>query len=125
MHQRCTIHKDRNIQRHLPKRYRDEAHRRYRSAIELKTYEDAKASLLCFEKWLREINQSAADSLLEALEEILTVHQLKVPEVLRQTLHSTNPIESVFSQVAKMESNIKRYRNSTMSRRWLATRAPA
>lgn len=27
IHQRCTIHKDRNIQKHLAKRYRKEAHR--------------------------------------------------------------------------------------------------
>lgn len=30
IHQRCTIHKDRNIQLHLPKRYRKEAHNRFR-----------------------------------------------------------------------------------------------
>ena len=29
IHQRCTIHKDRNIQRHLAKKYRKEAHRRF------------------------------------------------------------------------------------------------
>ena len=34
IHQRCTIHKDRNIQRHLAKRYRKEAHRRFRTALE-------------------------------------------------------------------------------------------
>lgn len=121
LHQRCTIHKDRNIQRHLPKRYRKEAHRRYRTALKMKQYDDAKNELKSFERWLREINESAADSLLEAREEILTLHRLKVPELLRQTLHSTNPIEAVFSQVRKMEGNIKRYRGTKMSRRWLAT----
>ncbi len=34
VHQRCTIHKDRNLQRHLPKRWRKEAHRRFRIALE-------------------------------------------------------------------------------------------
>ncbi|MFQ5456739.1 MAG: transposase, partial [Nitrospirota bacterium] len=66
IHQRCTIHKDRNIQRHLPKRYRKEAHRRFRSALEQNSYADAKQMLKDFEKWLRKINESAADSLLEA-----------------------------------------------------------
>jgi transposase-like protein len=121
VHQRCTIHKDRNIQAHLPKRYRKEAHRRFRNALALKTYDDAKTGLLVLEKWLREINESSADSLLEALEEILTLHRLKVPELLRKALHSTNAIESVFSQVRRMEKNIQRYRSSRMSRRWLAT----
>lgn len=121
IHQRCTIHKDRNIQDHLPKRYRQEAHRRYRRALNLTRYSDAKADLMSFEKWLREINESAADSLLEALEEILTVHRLQVPKLLRKTLHSTNPLEAMFSQVRRTEGNIQRYRGSKMSRRWLGS----
>ena len=121
IHQRCTIHKDRNIQNHLPKRYRQEAHRRYRRALELTRYSEAKAEMKDFEKWLREINESAADSLLEASEEILTLHRLQVPKLLRKTLHSTNPIESMFSQVRRAEGNILRYRGSKMSRRWLGS----
>ena len=70
--------------------------------------------------WLRGINESAADSLLEALEEVLTLHRLKVPALLRKSLHSTNPIESMFSMVRSCERNIKRYRNSKMRQRWLA-----
>ncbi len=120
IHQRCTIHKDRNIQKHLPKKYRQTAHRQYRMALEQTKYTDAKQMLLSFEKWLRGINESAADSLLEALEEILTLHRLEVPSLLRKTLHSTNPIESMFSMVRDCENNIKRYRGSTMAQRWLA-----
>ena len=121
IHQRCTIHKDRNIQRHLAKRYRKQAHQQFRTALEQKSYKDARQMLLEMEKWLREINESAADSLMEALEEILTLHRLKVPALLRKTLHSTNPIESMFSTVRDCEGNIKRYRNSRMMQRWLAS----
>jgi transposase-like protein len=121
IHQRCTIHKDRNIQSHLAKKYRKEAHRRFRIALEQKSYEDAKGMLGEFEKWLRGINESAADSLLEAFEDILTLHRLRVPGLLRKTLTCTNPIESMFSTVRDCEGNIKRYRNSAMSQRWLAT----
>jgi len=121
IHQRCTIHKDRNIQRHLAKKYRKEAHRRFTTALEQNSYEDARQMLLGMEKWLRGINESAADSLLEATEEILTLHRLKIPGLLRKTLHSTNPIESMFSTVRDAEGNIKRYRNSTMMQRWLAS----
>ena len=121
IHQRCTIHKDRNIQRHLAKKYRKEAHRRFKTALEQNSYEDAKKMLKEFEIWLRGINESAADSLLEAFEDILTLHRLKVPGLLRKTLTCTNPIESMFSTVRDCEGNIKRYRNSAMSQRWLAT----
>jgi len=121
IHQRCTIHKDRNIQRHLAKKYRKEAHRRFKTALEQTRYEDAKKMLKEFEQWLRGINESAADSLLEAFEDILTLHRWKVPALLRKTLTCTNPIESMFSTVRDCEGNIKRYRNSAMSQRWLAT----
>ena len=121
IHQRCTIHKDRNIQRHLAKKYRKQAHRRFKIALEQNSYEDAQRMLGEFEKWLRGINESAADSLMEAFEDILTLHRLKVPGLLRKTLTCTNPIESMFSTVRDCEGNIKRYRNSAMSQRWLAT----
>ena len=120
IHQRCTLHKDRNIQRHLPKRYRKQAHHLFAAALEQNSYKDAKKMLQEFERWLRDINESAADSLLEALEEVLMLHKLKVPALLRQSLHSTNPIESMFSMVRSCERNIKRYRNSKMRQRWLA-----
>jgi putative transposase len=121
IHQRCTIHKDRNIQRHLAKRYRKEAHNRFRTALEQNSYADARQMLLDFETWLRRINESAADSLMEAIEELLTLHRLKIPALLRKTLHSTNPIESMFSTVRDCEGNIKRYRHSRMMQRWLAS----
>jgi putative transposase len=120
IHQRCAIHKDRNIQRHLAKKYRKEAHRRFMTALEQNSYADAKQMLLDMEKWLRAINESAADSLLEAIEEVLTLHRLNIPALLRKTLYSTNPIESMFSTVRDAEGNIKRYQNSKMMQRWLA-----
>ena len=61
--------------------------------------------LLELEAWLRTKNESAADSLLEAFEELLTVHRLKVPAWLRKTLLSTNPIESMFSLVRHTPRN--------------------
>lgn len=121
IHQRCTIHKDRNIQKHLAKKYRREAHRRFAIALEQTAYKDAKDMLLELERWLREKNVSAAESLLEALEEILTLHRLKVPALLRMTLHSTNPIESMFSNVRHCEKNLKRKRGSKMLQRWLGS----
>ena len=88
--------------------------------MEQTQYKDARQMLREFEKWLRRINESAADSLMEAIEEILTLHRLEVPALLRITLHSTNPIESMFSTVRDCEGNIKRYRGTSMAQRWLA-----
>lgn len=119
IHQRCTIHKDRNLQRHLPKRYRKECHRRFRHALALKDYSEARKALNDLEAWLSRINESAAESLREAKEQLLTLHRFEVPELLRRTLHSTNPIESMFATVRDCENNIKHYRTSKMSQRWL------
>ena len=46
IHQRCTIHKDRNIQKHLPKKYRKQAHELFTRAIALTSYKDAKEELI-------------------------------------------------------------------------------
>jgi transposase-like protein len=129
IHQRCTIHKDRNIQRHLAKKYRQKAHRMFKDALDHTSYKDAKAELLKMESWLRGINPSAANSLLEALEEILTLHKLKVPEDLRRVLKSTNGIENLFSTTRHREKNVKNYSpmyrgkpvKMNLSQRWLAT----
>ena len=118
--QRCTIHKDRNLQRHLPKRWRDEAHHRFRNALAMTGYTEARQELDRLEIWLGERNESAAASLREAREELLTLHRLGVPPALRVSLHSTNLIESLFSTVRHCEKNLKRYHNSRMAQRWLA-----
>lgn len=89
------------------------------NALEQESYNDAKAMLKELEKWLRQKNESAADSLLEAFDELLTLHRLKIP-ALRKTLITTNPIESMFSMVRQCEKNIKRSRGSKMLQRWLA-----
>lgn len=121
LHQRCYIHKSRNLQGHLPKKYRKEAHKRLRTALEQNSYADAKKMLVDLEKWLRKLNESAADSLLEAFEELLTVHKLGIMGSLKKALMTTNPIESAFSLVRHCERNIKRTRGSKMLQRWLAS----
>ena len=45
-------------------------------------------------EWLRREYPSAADSLLEGLEEMFTINRLELPSPLRRCLASTNIIES-------------------------------
>ncbi len=121
LHQRCTVHKCRNICGHLPKRYRDEARRRFNRAIDMNTYEDAHRDLLALHRWLKSINGSAAESVKEGMEELLLLHLLNVPFALRRSLRSTNAIEGLFSRVRFYEKNIRRYHSSGMAQRWLGT----
>ena len=70
---------------------------------------------------LERINPSAARSFQEGLEETLTVHRLGVGRLLRQTLASSNAIESCFSMVEKVARNVKRWRARDHALRWTAT----
>ena len=121
IHQRCIVHKLRNIIKHLPKHCRDKARHLFNRAIDMTTFEDAERELVSLERWLWKINNSAAQSLREGREELLTLQRLEIPLALRISLKSTNAIESLFSGVRYSEKNIKRYRSSGMAQRWLGT----
>jgi len=51
LHQRCSIHKVRNLEKYLPKKYHKEAARRFREAIDCNHYADAKRALDELESW--------------------------------------------------------------------------
>ena len=119
--QRCQIHKRRNVKEHLPKSAQGDTDRRIRNAYAMTSYADAKAELGKIFRQLERINPSAAHSLEEGLEETLTVHRLGVGTLLRQSLASSNPIESCFSIVEKVARNVKRWRAGNHALRWTAT----
>jgi len=119
--QRCQIHKRRNVKEHLPKRAQGDTDRRIRNAYAMTGYAEAKAELEKIFRQLERINPSAAHSLEEGLEETLTVHRLGVGGLLRQTLSSSNPIESCLSTVERVARNVKRWRAGDHALRWTAT----
>jgi len=119
--QRCQIHKRRNVAEHLPRSAQGDTVRRIRNAYAMKDYAAAKAELEKIFRQLERINPSAARSMEEGLEETLTVHRLGVGTLLRQSLASTNPIESCFSIVEKVARNVKRWREGEQTLRWTAT----
>jgi hypothetical protein len=90
-------------------------------AYEKPTYEEAKAALERIHRELRVINESAARSLLEGLEETLTLHRLGLAKELGQSLKTTNVLESIMAQVDRRVGRVDRWRNSNQKHRWLAT----
>jgi hypothetical protein len=50
-----------------------------------------------------------------------TVHRLGVGTLFRQTLASSNPIESCLSTVERVTRNVKRWRAGDHALRWAAT----
>jgi len=55
------------------------------------------------------------------MEETLTVQRLHVQPQLRKTLARTNVIESAFSIVERVCSNVKRWRDGDQRERWVGS----
>jgi len=119
--QRCQIHKERNVLDHLPEKHHRFVRARLRAAWSMRAYGEAKEALKKLAADLDEINPSAAHSLSEGLEETITIHKLAVPDQLRKTLRSTNPIESCFSETRSKCRNVKSWKNGSMAQRWVGT----
>jgi transposase-like protein len=119
--QRCQLHKRRNVCEHLPKKYQAHYDRQIEAAYSMKTYEDAKSALIRVVVELDRLNESAANSLREGMEETLAVHRLGLPDILRKTLSSTNIIESTFSIGRDVMHNVKRWSTNNQVHRYLGT----
>ena len=118
--QRCQIHKARNILERLPKDLHASVRRVLRQAWEL---DDADKAETLIRNLARKLDQDApgvSASLLEGLDEILTVVRLKLPKALRRSLACTNIIENVMGSVRRICRNVKRWRNTKMALRWTA-----
>lgn len=63
---------------------------------------------------------SAAASLKEGMEETLTVHRLRLPGLLRQTLSNTNAIESANSTCAGIIRRMSNFKNAEVAPRQAA-----
>lgn len=116
--QRCQIHKKRNVQDHLPQKHWQELSRQLNAAYHETDYDQALKGLKTTARWLQRLNPDAAASLREGMEETLTVVRLGVPELLRRTLATTNPIESAFSVAENLTARVKRWRDGDMRQRW-------
>jgi transposase-like protein len=119
--QRCQVHKRRNVLDHLTDEQRPSVAKKLNAAYALEKYDAAKEALNQLHRELMDLNPSAARSLNEGLEETLTVHRLQVPLSLRKTLACTNVIESAFSIVERVCSNVKRWHGGDQRERWVGS----
>src|SRR5262244_2066922 len=119
--QRCQVHKRRNVLDHLTDEQKPFVAKKLNAAYALEDYAAAQQALNALQRELMDLNPSAARSLAEGLEETLTVHRLHVPPQLRKTLASTNVIESAFSIVERVCSNVKRWHGGDQRERWVGS----
>lgn len=118
--QRCQFHKIRNVEAKLPDRLGATVASKMRAAYRSDDHLQAEADLRTLAADLAKAHPGAAGSLLEGLEETLTVVRLKLPPILRSTLRSTNAIESMIEICRDHSSNVKRWRDGDMVLRWCA-----
>jgi transposase-like protein len=116
--QRCQVHKARNVKAHLAEKHHDQLATQLAAAYSETSYERALESLQTTAAWLGRLSPAAAASLREGMEETLTVVKLGVPELLRRTLATTNPVESALSVTVKVTGRVKRWRDGDMRLRW-------
>lgn len=119
--QRCQIHKIRNVLSYLPDTHQHWFKYKLRLAYAHADASDARQALYRLHDELDALNPSAAASLMEGLEETLTLHDLQVHARLRRSLSSTNGIESSFSVGETICRRVKRWQGSDHRLRWVAS----
>jgi putative transposase len=118
--QRCQVHKLRNILEHLP-----DGQRPWVRAIVARAYKQvdvaiARRLLQDLARRLEDRYPSAAASVREGLDETLTILTLGLSDRLRQSVATTNAIESLISRTRHVKRNVKRWRGGHMVLRWTA-----
>jgi putative transposase len=118
--QRCQIHKARNIMERLPKGLHASVRRALRQAWELDDAEKAERLIRNLAQRLERDAPGVSGSLLEGLDEILTVTRLGLPGELRRSLACTNIIENMMGTIRRVTRNVKHWRSTSMALRWTA-----
>ena len=91
-----------------------------REAYKSRSKATAKRRLLQLVAHLDDDYPDAAASLREGLEETLTIKDLNLSASLERTLSTTNPIENMNGTVRRVIRRVKRWRDGTMVKRWVA-----
>jgi putative transposase len=118
--QRCQVHKARNVIERLPKPLHAAVRKALRQAWELDDADKAERLLRNLARRLEHEARGVAGSILEGLDEMLTVSRLGLPSQLRRALACTNGIENMMGTVRRVCRNVKRWRNADMALRWTA-----
>ena len=116
--QRCQIHKARNIMDRLPKSMHAQVRRVLRQAWEIDDAGKAEQLLRNLARRLEKDWEGVSASILEGLDEMLTVTRLGLPAELRRSLACTNIIENVMGTVRRVCRNVKYWRSPSMALRW-------
>ena len=110
----------RNVIERLPKPLHASVRKALRQAWELDDPNKAERLLRNLARRIEHEAPGVARSILEGLDEMLTVNRLGLPVQLRRSLACTNSIENMMGTVRRVCRNVKRWRNADMALRWTA-----
>jgi len=112
--QRCQVHKARTIVERLPKHLHASVRAALRQAWELDDAEKAERLIRNLARRLEQVAPGVAASILEGLDEMLTVIRPGLPPSLRRSLACTN------ITIRPVCRNVKHWRDASMALRWTA-----
>jgi transposase-like protein len=118
---RCFIHKLRNIRDALSEEHISIAESLFNALRGADTKVLALECSLALEEFLREANESAYRSYLEAKPDLLAIHDLQLSPQLRAFFSTTNGIESLNSLAEEDLRRVKKWHATNQFQRWLAT----
>ena len=111
-HQRCWVHKMRNVLDKVPDKAYDEVLAALREIYHAKSEKEAKDLTRAFVARYRSLYPRAVDCLQDACEQLFTY--FRFPRIHWKSLKTTNPIESLFSAV-KLRTKAARRLRTRMS----------
>jgi putative transposase len=118
--QRCTLHKRRNVEGHLPKELGAIIDRRLALIL---AQPDARKGFEAARQLAKELeadHPDAAASLREGLDDMFTVARLGIGGTLAKTLTNTNCIESMISIAKRTTGRVTNWKDGSMKKRWVA-----
>ena len=118
--QRCQVHKARNITERIAKPLHASVRKVLRQAWELSDAAKAERLIHNLARRLEYEAPGVSGSILEGIDEILTVTRLGLPAELRRSLACTNIIENMNGTIRRVCRNVKRWQNAGMALRWTA-----
>jgi putative transposase len=118
--QRCQVHKARNIVERLPKHLHASVRKVLRQAWELDDVAKAERLIRNLARRLEHEAPGVSGSIVEGIDEILTVTRLGLPAELRRSLACTNIIENMNGTIRRVCRNVKRWQDAKMALRWTA-----
>ena len=118
---RCQVHKGRNIIERLDPSLHAGVRKVLRQAWDCPSVEQAERVLRNLARRLDHDAPGVSASILEGLDEMLTVIRMGLPPELRRSLGCTNAIESLMAVLRQVCRNVKRWRDARMALRWTGT----